>query len=140
MRLRRGLAFLAALSAIAALLGGCGGNSSMTSRVLKAITVSPVTADASSSGGTVQFTATAHWSSAPLTSTPFSANWVVCQNNATTKDVTVSANGLATCGSGAKGIYDVNAWSFPIGQASCLALTACGGGCTIEGSAQLTCP
>jgi hypothetical protein len=112
----------------------------MTSRKLTAITVSPATADGSSSSGDVQFTATAHWSAAPLTSTPFSANWVVCQNSIPVKDVTVSANGLAACGTGAKGVYDINAWSWPIGQGSCLAISACGGGCTIEGSAQLTCP
>lgn len=136
----RGMASLAAGCLAASLLLGCGGSSTMTSRSLKAITVSPATADGSTSGGTVQFTATGHWSAAPITTTPFSANWVACQNNEPVKDVTVSANGLATCGSGAKGVYQVNAWSWPIGQGGCLTISACGGGCTVEGSAQLTCP
>ena len=140
MRTGRGMTFLAVLCGAAVVLAGCGG-SPMSSHALKAIPVSPATADGSGSGGTVQFTATGHWSSAPMVTTPFSANWVVCQSNTPSSDVTVSGNGLATCGKAAKGVYDVNAWSFPIGQGfNCNAITACGGGCTVEGSAQLTCP
>lgn len=139
MHIRRGMASWAVLWT-AVLLTACGGGSNMSSRALKAITVSPATADGSTSSGSVKFTATAHWSSAPLTTTPFSANWVVCQNNTPSSDVTVSSSGLATCGKAAKGVYSVNAWNWPIGQGSCLAISACGGGCTIEGSAQLTCP
>lgn len=140
MRIQRRMASLTCGCLAAVLLSGCGGSGTMTGRSLKAITVSPAIADGSTSAGTVQFTATGHWSAAPITTTPFPANWVVCQNNQPVKDVTVSANGLATCGSGAKGTYQVNAWSWPIGQGGCLAISACGGGCTIEGSAQLTCP
>lgn len=143
MRIWHGMGLLGSLSMVAALLVGCGGSSTMTktNRGLKSITVSPATADGGTSGGKVQFTATAHWSATPLTTTPFSANWVVCQNNEPVKSVTVSTNGLATCGSSAKGVYDVNAWSFPINDGpTCLTITSCGGGCTIEGSAQLTCP
>lgn len=141
MHIRHWTTSLAALCVATTLLAGCGGSSAMTSRGLTAITVLPATADGSAFSGKVQFTATGYWTAAPLTTKPFSATWVACQNNATTQDVTVSADGLATCASGAKGVYDVNAWSFPINDGPvCNAITACGGGCTIVGSAQLTCP
>jgi hypothetical protein len=108
-------------------------------RQLTAITLSPASADAQ--GKSVQFTATGTWSAYPTTVTPQSAYWGACVNQATTTEVTVSSTGLAACASGAKGTYTVFAFDPPFGApANCNAITACGGGCTISGTAQLTCP
>lgn len=119
---------------------GCGAGASLSGRQLEAITLSPLSADAQ--GQTVQFTATGHWSATPVTVTPQSANWGACIGEATTAEVTVSSSGLAQCASGAKGNYTVFAFDPPLGStgANCNAITACGGGCTISGTAQLTCP
>ena len=111
---------------------GCGAGPS--NRRLETITVSPATAAAQ--GQPVQFTATGHWSAAPLTTAPQPATWGVCQNSAASSGVTVSTSGLAQCASGAKGAYEV----FAFDPTNCNAITVCGGGCTIEGTAQLTCP
>jgi len=114
---------------------GCGAGN----RQLETITVTPATANAQ--GRPVQFTATGHWSAAPVSVTPQSAAWGVCQNNAPSTVVTVSTNGLAQCASGAKGTYAVFATDPPIGApGDCNAITACGGGCQVSGAAQLTCP
>ncbi len=140
MRVQHWKTSFGVMAVATALLAGCGG-STITSRGLQSITVSPSAADGSTSGGTVQFTATAHWSAAPFTTTPFGASWAVCQNNMPVKNVTVSNTGLAACGTGAQGVYDVNAWSFPINDGpTCMAINLCGTSCTVVGSAQLTCP
>jgi hypothetical protein len=136
--LRRSAQFLALAAAIITL--GCGDPATLSSsRQLQSITVSPATADAQ--GQEVQFTATGHWSASPLTTTPQTASWGVCQNNAASTAVTVSSSGVAQCGSSAKGTYTVFAADPPFGAgANCTAITACGGGCQISGGAQLTCP
>jgi len=121
---------------------GCGSapNGITTStRQLQSITLTP--ASIAAQGQPVQFMATGHWSAAPLSVTPQSATWGVCQNNAPSTAVTVSTSGLAQCASGAKGTYTVFAADPPLGASTnCNAITACGGGCQISGSAQLTCP
>ena len=96
------------------------------------ITISPATA----LGNSVQFTATGHYNTAPFTIAPLKANWGACQNNAPLTEVTVSSTGLATCAAGASGSVTV----FADVPTDCTAITACGGGCTIRGTAQLTCP
>src|SRR5208282_1438968 len=90
------------ISAAAMLVAGCiAGNPS--NRELESLSISPVTATAG--GSAVQFTAAGYWSAAPTTETPMAASWGACTevNSAPinlTSDVTVSAAGLATCGSG----------------------------------------
>lgn len=121
------------------MMAGCA--ESAGPRQLQSLSLSPATASAN--GAAVQFTATGHWSRSPLTETPMPATWGACTADAseTTKDVTVSQTGMATCASGAKGTYDVFAYDPPLGAAAeCNAITACGGGCTISGTAQITCP
>jgi hypothetical protein len=132
--LRRSMRFLVLAASIFPIACGAPSN-----RQLMSITVSPATVDAQ--GQQVQFTATGHWSASPLTTTPQSAGWGVCQNNAPSTAVTVSSSGLAQCANGAKGTYMVFAADPPLGApANCNAITACGGGCQISGAAQLTCP
>lgn len=120
----------------------CGGSSNTATqavRSIQSITISPATADAQNyPSGQVQFTATGYYNTQPSPVTPLSATWGVCEQNTPTTAVTVSNNGLAQCTSSAVGTYTVFAYDFP--NPTCLALTACGGGCTVEGTAQLTCP
>ncbi len=108
---------------------------------LQSITVSPATATALTIGGDVQFIATGHYTTSPYTVTPQPATWGVCYQNSTTTDVTVTTAGLAQCanvvGGGPKSTtYSVLAFD----PTQCTVITACGGGCTIVGTAQLTCP
>ena len=112
---------------------------------LESLTVTPATATAQGQG--VQFTATGHWSGSPATVTPQSATWGACvqqvSGQSPTTEVTVSSTGMAQCASGAKGTFTVFAYDPPLGtppRPQCDALTSCGGGCTISGTAQLTCP
>ena len=105
-------------------------------RELQSITVSPSTANPHAVNGNIQFTATGHWSASPMIVTPQTASWGACQNQAATSAVTVTSAGLASCTGTASGTYTVFAYD-PI---NCNAITACGGGCTISGAAQLTCP
>jgi len=120
----------------------CGGSpttATQAPRSIQSITISPTTADAQNfPGGQVQFIATGFYNTQPSPVTPLSATWGVCEQNTPTTAVTVSNNGLAECMANAVGTYTVFAYDFP--NPSCLALTACGGGCTVEGTAQLTCP
>jgi hypothetical protein len=120
----------------------CGGNSSSAPRQLLSVTVSPATADvANYPGGQVPFTATGNYNSAPSSVTPLpAARWGACYNNAPTTAITVTSEGVAQCGVGAVGTYTVwaDAPAFPNGP-NCDAMTACGGGCFVVGSAQLTC-
>jgi hypothetical protein len=127
----------------------CGtGANIVSNRELQTITVTPATASAQ--GQPAQFTATGHWSAAPVTVTPQAANWGACVQQTSgntvmqsaTTEVTVSSSGLAQCASGAKGTFTVFAYDPPLGStgANCNAITVCGGGCTISGTAQLTCP
>lgn len=105
-------------------------------RCLASITVCPTSADAQSSSAPVQFTATGNFTEAPYTVTPQPAAWGVCQNDAPTTQVSISSAGLAECGSSAKGAYTV----FAFDMTECNAISACGEGCSIRGTAQLTCP
>jgi len=132
---------LFALAAATLFASSCGKSSlSGLIRQPQAITLSPATADALDyPEGQVQFTATGHYNTAPYAVTPQSATWGVCYQNAPTTEVSVTTGGLAQCTSGAVGTYTVFAFDVPSG-ASCNAMTACGGGCSIEGTAQLTCP
>ena len=119
----------------------CGAGQSQSQ--LQSMSLSPAAADAEDyPNGLVPFTATGYYIHPTHTVTPLSATWVACQNNAPANNVSVSASGVAQCGSGASGAYSIDAWD-PIsssGTYNCPAMTACGGGCTIEASAQLTCP
>jgi hypothetical protein len=103
---------------------------------LQSITLSPAAADARQ-----QFTATGYYSNPTHTITPQPANWVACQQNAPTADVSVTNTGVAQCASGAAGTYSIKAWDIPnVGVYPCPAQTACSGGCAVWRTAQLTCP
>ncbi|MGA1985300.1 MAG: hypothetical protein ABSG72_03440 [Candidatus Sulfotelmatobacter sp.] len=104
---------------------------------LQAITVSPVAADAQDyPGGQVAFVATGTYVNPAGELTPQPALWGACQQNASTSEVSVTNAGVAQCLSGASGSYTVFAYQ----PTECLAINACGGGCTVVGTAQLTCP
>ncbi len=119
--------------------GGCGGSGN---RELQSLSISPATG--SDNGSPVQFTATGHWSESPTAVTPQTATWGACTNaGVPTTDVTVSSAGLATCGSTAKGTYNVFAWDPQYGYTGpiCGAFTSCGTGCgRVAATVQLTCP
>jgi hypothetical protein len=116
----------------------CGSNSSsMMGPALQSITLAPATANAQTyPNGQVPFVATGSYIDPVRKLTPQPAVWGVCQQNAPTTEVTVSKTGVAACVMGATGTYTVFAYD----MTNCNALTACGGGCTIVGTAQLTCP
>jgi len=104
---------------------------------LQSVALSPTTADAQNyPNGKVQFSAVGYYEgkSSPTPLTPTS--WGVCQQNAPTTAVTVSNNGVAQCAQGASGTFTV----FGSVPTMCNAITACGGGCQVTGTAQLTCP
>jgi hypothetical protein len=130
------------LAVVASLTLSCGANSDPGSeRHLLSVTLSPTTADAQQSpDGKVQFIATGYYNTAPYTVTPLSAGWGTCYQDAPTSAISVTRTGLAQCASGAVGTYTVwaNDPPVPLG-ANCLAMTACGGGCFVAGTAQLTC-
>jgi hypothetical protein len=132
-----------ALAVVASLALSCGANSDPSSnRQLLSIALSPATADAQDyPDGQVQFMATGDYNTAPYTVAPLSAGWGTCYQEASTSAISVSRSGLAQCASGAVGTYTVwaNDARLPLG-ANCLAMTACGGGCFVAGTAQLTCP
>ena len=121
------------------------GRSSSSSHRLQSITLTPATADAQDfPNGMVQFTATGQYDTPPMAVTPLSATWGVCASQfQPTNEVSVTNTGVAHCASGAVGTYTV--WAndpadLPPGFYTCTAETACGGGCVIQASAQLTCP
>ncbi len=110
---------------------------------LQSITLSPANADAQSfPDGEVPFTATGNYVDPTHTVTPQPAYWVACQKGLPTTDASVTSAGVARCATGAVGAYSINAWDISTGPGAynCSAITACGGGCTIQGNAQLTCP
>ena len=80
------------------ILLGCGMGTTMSGRQLQTITVTPATASAQ--GQAVQFTATGHWSAAPVSVTPQAANWAACVQQvsgntvlqSSTTEVTVSSH------------------------------------------------
>jgi hypothetical protein len=134
---------LIALSVAASLTLSCGARS-QGQDPLQSITLSPAAADAQDyPNGQVQFIATGYYINPSRTVTPLSAAWGTCYQFAPTSAITVTSTGLAQCASGAVGTYSV--WAndpMPLapGVYSCPASTACGGGCTIQATAQLTCP
>jgi hypothetical protein len=106
---------------------------------LQSITLSPAVADAQNcANGQVQFTATGNYIDPTQTVTPqMIFAWGACQQNAPTSDVTVTAKGVAQCASGATGTYTI--WAeYP--PPKCEIVGPCGAGCTVIGTAQLTCP
>src|ERR1019366_7092985 len=110
---------------------------------LQSITINPATANAQSyRNGQVPFTATGVYNNPSHTVTPLTANWAACQQGVPASEVSVTASGVAQCASGATGTYAIKAWDIPNipGTYNCPAMTACGGGCTVVGTAQLTCP
>lgn len=127
---------LPALFLVSALVLSCG-TGLRGSGQLQTITLSPATADAGSyAGGMVPFVATGVYVHPTHAVTPQPAMWGVCQQGAPTTDVSVTKAGVAQCVSGASGAYTVFAYQ----MTNCTALLACGGGCTVVGTAQLSCP
>jgi hypothetical protein len=134
--------FFFSLLIVAAVLSlACG--SSSQNHLLQSTTVSPATADAQQfPNGQVQFTATGQYTTQPSPVTPLETSWGVCHNGAGTTDVSInSSTGVAQCSAGASGTYTVFTVnpSNPRGP-NCMAITACGGGCFVTGTAQLKCP
>jgi hypothetical protein len=132
-----------ALALAASLTLSCGGSSDPSSEhQLLSITLSPATANVQDyPNGQVQFTATGYYKTAPYTVTPLSAGWGTCFQNAPTTAISVTGTGLARCAAGAAGTYTVWANDPPFSQGiNCNAITACGGGCFVAGTAQLSCP
>ena len=124
------------------MLAGCGAspmtNTTCTSTgCLQSVALSPTTADAQNyPNGQIQFAAVAYYQgqSSPVSVTP--TRWGVCQQNNPTTEVTVSSSGVAQCTQGASGTFTV----FGSVPTTCNAITNCGGGCQVTGTAQLTCP
>lgn len=101
---------------------------------LQSITLSPAAAAAQQ-----QFTATGSYVHPSHTVTPQPACWGACQQNVPTTEVSVTQGGMAQCGGGATGTYDVFAF-VTVNQVCTLPQNQCGGGCNVVGTAQLTCP
>jgi hypothetical protein len=131
--------FVLAILAIA-ITQACGSSA----RTLQSVSLSPATADAQ--GSPVQFLATGYFNDQPRSAKLVSANWGACYQNQRTTSVSVSAEGLAECATGAVGTYLVWAWAERGG--SCggnngeTPYNPCGGAgeCQVTGTAQLTCP
>ena len=119
---------------LAAFALSCGSNQGQGK--LQSIAVTPATASAQQA----QFTATGFYVNPSHTVTPQPATWGACYQGTPTTDVTVANNGLAQCASGATGTYTIWANDPVDVMSACPAVTACGGGCTVQGNAQLTCP
>jgi hypothetical protein len=132
--------FLLLLVLAASITLACG---SSASRTLQTVTISPASADAQSyPAGLVPFTATGAYTAPPSPVTPLTATWGTCtQAGNGTSEISVSANGVAQCASGAVGTFTVWAFDLNATGATCNVITACGGGCgRVTGTAQLTCP
>jgi hypothetical protein len=125
---------LLAVTSIATI--GCGSMNSTSNRVLQSMTLSPPNADAQSSQGQVQFTATGMFSKAPSPApvpfvVPYTGTWATSDTNI----ATITQAGLATCVSGATGAVTINA----------IASTNSGHGTqgtstAVSATAKLTCP
>jgi len=131
--------FLLALAAAALL--ACGSSSPNVQSIL----VSPASADALNyPNGQVQFTAAGY--SSPPSPTPLQVpiTWGTCNGASGPSEITVSANGLAQCNSGASGTYFVSAFELLKASSSCNVVLACGEAgrdCFgTYGYAALTCP
>ncbi len=135
--------FLLSFSALvlaASVALSCGA-SSHSQDPLITITLSPATADAQDyPNGEVQFTATGYYINPSRTVSPLSAGWGTCYEDASTSEISIVSSGVAKCAPGAVGTYTVWANDAPDPNIECLAMTACGGGCFVAGTAQLTCP
>ncbi len=138
-----GLPFLiASLAVVAAIAVACGTfapapTSINNPGIPNLITISPTVANAQNySGGDVPFIATGYFQEPPSPVSPLQAEWGVCYRNSPTSDVSITQAGVAHCQSGASGDYSV----FASRTTTCLAITACGGGCQVSGYATLTCP
>ncbi|MGP0017436.1 MAG: hypothetical protein ACLPHP_02610 [Candidatus Sulfotelmatobacter sp.] len=148
-KLRVTLCFLA-LFLPASFVLSCGaspqGNLGSQGDPLQSITLSPATADAQDyPNGQVPFIATGHYIDPSRTVTPLSAGWGTCYQasptqQAPTSEVSVTPTGVAQCTPGAVGTYTIWANDPPYSGVECLAITVCGGGCFVAGTAQLTCP
>jgi len=141
--LRYLLGFLALLLP-ASLVLSCG-TTSQGQDPLQTITLSPASADAKDyPNGQVQFIATGYYSDPARKVTPLSAGWGTCYQSPTieapTNAISVTPTGVAQCTPGAVGTYTVWANDPPNSNIECLAITVCGGGCFVAGTAQLTCP
>jgi hypothetical protein len=122
----------------ASLALSCGASSKLnTTGQLQSITISPTTAAAGLPGQQVQFTAIGHYNTAPYTVTPQPATWGACYSNAPTSAVSVTSTGLAQCEAPSGPITAYSIFAFD--QTNCNVVAACGGGCTIVGTAQLSC-
>jgi hypothetical protein len=129
------------LLCIAAITLACG-TSSSGSRMLESVSVSPATADAQNyPGGQVPFVATGFYTTNPSTVTPLATVWGACYQEASTTDVLIDLQtGTATCKAGAMGTYTVFTSNTGGMHGGCNITSACGGGCFVTGTAQLTCP
>jgi hypothetical protein len=129
--------FLLLCSAAITLACGTSG-----ARMLQSVSVSPATADAQNyPGGQVPFVATGFYTTNPATVTPLATEWGACYQQASTTDVLVDSHtGIASCKAGAVGTYTVFTSNTGGANGGCNVTTACGGGCFITGTAQLTCP
>jgi hypothetical protein len=107
---------------------------------LQAITLSPAVADAQNCpSGQIQFIATGVYIDPTQTVTPqLVAAWGACQQDVPTSDVSVTTKGVAQCASGATGTYTI--WANYPTNPFCNVVGPCGQGCTVVGTAQLTCP
>jgi hypothetical protein len=137
--------FSLALVLAASLALSCGTGSenagSQNQDPLVSVTLSPGTADARDyPNGQVQFVATGFYINPSRTVSPLSAAWGTCYQEASTSEISVTAGGMAQCAPGAVGTFTVWADDPPLSNVACNAITACGGGCFVAGTAQLTCP
>jgi len=128
---------LLALSVVSLVALSCGTSSQGSAGQLQSITLTPAMADAQDyPDGAVPFVATGIYANPPNKVTPLTALWGVCQKGLPTTFASVSTAGVATCGSGSVGAYEVFAYK----PTNCNVVNLCGGGCTVEGTAQLSCP
>jgi hypothetical protein len=128
--------FLLGMFLVSLAVLSCGTNQGGAGQ-LQSIMLSPAMADAQDyPGGQVPFVATGVYVNPAHKVTPQPALWGVCQKGLPTNDASVTSAGVAQCASGAAGAYAV----FAFQSTNCNVLTACGGGCTVVGTAQLNCP
>jgi hypothetical protein len=128
------------LAAAGAAILSCG---SSAQHQLQSITLSPASADAQQyPDGQVQFVVTGYYNTAPLTVSPLAATWGACYQSSPTTEISINSTGGAQCGVGAVGTYLIWA-NDPLpdtGVYSCPSTNACGQGCVVSATAQLTCP
>ncbi|MGA8274142.1 MAG: hypothetical protein WB919_21465 [Candidatus Sulfotelmatobacter sp.] len=120
---------------------------------LQSITLAPQTADARDyPNGQVPFVATGHYSNTQVVVTPMQASWGALSEqiqdgtpvlSPANGAVSVDANGLAQCASGASGTFQIGAWAIPQPppRANCAVIGLYGDPCSARlGTATLTCP